>query len=59
MTGPRSPTPTPPRSTPLDALTDRIVAPAFGALDDDGAGALLTGLRAMGQRLKPAPIPEV
>lgn len=42
-----------------DALTDRIVAPAYGVLDDDGVAGLLTGLRAMGQRLKPAPVPGV
>jgi hypothetical protein len=42
-----------------DALTDRIVAPAFSVLDDDGAAALVAGLRAMGARLTAAPIPGV
>jgi hypothetical protein len=30
-----------------EAITDRIVTPAYAALDDDGARALLTGLHAM------------
>jgi len=30
-----------------EARTDRIVAPAFGVLDDDGASALLAGLHAI------------
>ena len=40
-----------------DVLTDRIVAPAYGALDDDDAAALLAGLRAIGPLLTSAPIP--
>jgi hypothetical protein len=42
-----------------DELTDRLVAPAYAALDDDGASALLAGLRAMGPRLRSEPIPAV
>jgi helix-turn-helix protein len=38
-----------------DALTDRIVTPAYSVLDDDGAAALVAGLRAMGPRLKSEP----
>jgi hypothetical protein len=41
-----------------DALTDRIVAPAYGALDDDDAVALLAGLRAIGPLLTSAPTPK-
>jgi hypothetical protein len=42
-----------------DELTDRLVAPAFAVLDDDGADALLAGLRAFGPRLGSEPIPAV
>lgn len=34
-----------------DELTDRLVAPAFDVLDQDGRAALLTGLDAMGQAM--------
>ena len=40
-----------------DERTDRIVAPAYGALDDDGATALLVGLHAIAPRCATAPIP--
>ena len=42
-----------------ETLTDQLVAPAYAALDDDGAAALLAGLRAMGPLLKSEPIPSV
>lgn len=42
-----------------DTLTDQIVAPAYAVLDDDDAGALLSGLRAIGPLLRSAPIPTV
>ena len=42
-----------------DERTDRIIAPAYDALDDDGAAALLEGLRTMGPRLASAPIQAV
>ena len=42
-----------------DALTDRIVAPAYSVLDDDGAAALVAGLHAIGPLLKSAPAPRV
>jgi hypothetical protein len=42
-----------------EAQTDRIVAPAYAVLDDDGAAALLAGLRAMGPLLKSEPIPAI
>jgi len=41
-----------------DALTDRIVAPAYGVLDDDDAMALISGLRAIGPLLTTGPIPR-
>jgi hypothetical protein len=42
-----------------DAMTDRLVAPAYASLDDNGASALLAGLRAMGPLLKSEPVPSV
>ncbi len=42
-----------------ESLTDRLVTPAYAALDDAGAKALLDGLRAMGPMLKSEPIPAV
>jgi Helix-turn-helix family len=42
-----------------EAMTDKLVAPAYGALDDDGASALLAGLRAMGPLLKSEPVATV
>lgn len=48
------PTGTEERSAALaaaDRLTDRLVAPAFGVLDDHGRGALLDGLSRMQQAL--------
>jgi len=42
-----------------EAMTDRLVTPAYAVLDDDGATALLEGLRAIGPRLKSAPTTEV
>jgi hypothetical protein len=42
-----------------DELTDRLVAPAYSVLDDDDAGALLAGLRAIAPRLEGNSIPAV
>jgi hypothetical protein len=40
-----------------DALTDRLIAPAYAVLDDDGAAALLAGLAAIAPRLGDGSIP--
>lgn len=42
-----------------DVRTDRLVAPAYAALDDDEAMALLHGLSVLGPKLASGPIPGV
>jgi hypothetical protein len=42
-----------------DARTDQLIAPAFGALDDDGAVALLSGLHAIAPLCAQQPDPGV
>lgn len=41
-----------------EALTDRLVGPAFAALDDDGAAALVDGLARIGPALADPPGPR-